>query len=99
MAQDSSGTRGNMIRSVVQGCGAYLPQRIVTNKELAQRASIRATSGLSLRSGIRERRIAADGELTSDLALNAATGGAPQERQHERAKDYRPHRAGDNDAR
>jgi 3-oxoacyl-[acyl-carrier-protein] synthase-3 len=72
LAQDSSGTRGNMIRSVVQGCGAYLPHRVVTNQELAQRVDT-SDEWIVERSGIRERRIAAEGELTSDLALNAAS--------------------------
>jgi 3-oxoacyl-[acyl-carrier-protein] synthase III len=72
LAQDSSGTRGNMIRAVVQGCGAYLPQRIVTNQELAQKVDT-SDEWIVERSGIRERRIAAEGELTSDLALKAAT--------------------------
>jgi 3-oxoacyl-[acyl-carrier-protein] synthase-3 len=60
-----------MIRSVVQGCGAYLPQRIVTNQELAQRVDT-SDAWIVERSGIRERRIAAEGELTSDLGLKAS---------------------------
>lgn len=60
-----------MIRSVVQGCGAYLPERVVTNSELAQKVDT-SDDWIIERTGIRERRIAADGELTSDLALKAA---------------------------
>ena len=61
----------NALRSVVLGCGSYLPERIVTN---AQLSNVVATSDewIVERTGIRERRIAADGELTSDLAFAAA---------------------------
>lgn len=57
--------------SRVVGCGAYLPQRIVTNDELAKRLDT-TDAWIVERTGIRERRIAADGERTSDLALHAA---------------------------
>jgi 3-oxoacyl-[acyl-carrier-protein] synthase III len=60
-----------MLRSVVIGCGSYLPSRILTNRELAQ--SVETTDEwIVQRTGIRERHIAAPGELTSELALNAA---------------------------
>jgi 3-oxoacyl-[acyl-carrier-protein] synthase-3 len=60
-----------MLRSVVIGCGSYLPSRILTNQELAQ--SVETTDEwIVQRTGIRERHIAAPGELTSDLALHAA---------------------------
>jgi 3-oxoacyl-[acyl-carrier-protein] synthase-3 len=58
-------------RSVVLGCGSYLPARILTNDELA-RAVDTTDEWIVQRTGIRERHIAAAGELTSDLALNAA---------------------------
>ncbi len=60
-----------MRRSVVAGCGAYLPERVVTNDELATRIDT-SDEWISQRTGIRQRHIAADGELTSDLALAAA---------------------------
>ena len=60
-----------MRRSVVTGCGAYLPERIVTNDELARRIDT-SDEWISKRTGIRQRHIAADGELTSDLALAAS---------------------------
>ncbi|MEN8195263.1 MAG: beta-ketoacyl-ACP synthase III [Pseudomonadota bacterium] len=60
-----------MRRSVVTGCGAYLPERIVTNDELARRIDT-SDEWISQRTGIRQRHIAADGELTSDLALAAS---------------------------
>jgi 3-oxoacyl-[acyl-carrier-protein] synthase-3 len=55
----------------VLGCGSYLPSRIVSNDELAR--SVETTDEwIVQRTGIRERHIAAPGELTSDLALHAA---------------------------
>jgi 3-oxoacyl-[acyl-carrier-protein] synthase-3 len=59
------------LRSVVLGCGSYLPARILSNDELAK--SVETTDEwIVQRTGIRERHIAAPGELTSDLALHAA---------------------------
>jgi len=61
----------SVLRSVVLGCGSYLPSRILTNQELAQ--SVETTDEwIVQRTGIRERHIAAPGEMTSDLALHAA---------------------------
>ncbi len=59
------------LRSQVAGCGAYLPERIVTNDELARRLDT-TDAWIRQRTGIGERRIAAAGELTSDLAVRAA---------------------------
>jgi 3-oxoacyl-[acyl-carrier-protein] synthase-3 len=58
-------------RSVVLGCGSYLPSRVLTNEELAQTVDT-SDEWIVQRTGIHERRIAATGELTSDLALHAA---------------------------
>jgi 3-oxoacyl-[acyl-carrier-protein] synthase-3 len=58
-------------RSVVAGCGSFLPARIVTNAELAQKVDT-TDEWIRQRTGIEQRHIAADGELTSDLALAAA---------------------------
>ena len=60
-----------VIRSVVLGCGSYLPSRVLTNDELARKVDT-SDEWITQRTGIRERRIAASGELTSDLALAAA---------------------------
>jgi 3-oxoacyl-[acyl-carrier-protein] synthase-3 len=57
--------------SKVMGCGSYLPSRVVTNAELAERVDT-TDEWIRQRTGIRERRMAADGELTSDLGVNAA---------------------------
>lgn len=59
------------IRSQVKGCGSYLPAKRVTNAELAQRIDT-SDEWISQRTGIRERRIAAEGEHTSDLGIKAA---------------------------
>ncbi len=58
-------------RSVVVGCGGYLPEQILTNDELAQRIDT-SDEWIRARSGIAMRHIAADGEMTSDLAIAAA---------------------------
>jgi len=60
------------IRSVVLGSGGYLPSRVLTNADLAQIVDTN-DDWIVQRTGIRERHIAADGELTSDLAVRAAT--------------------------
>jgi 3-oxoacyl-[acyl-carrier-protein] synthase III len=60
------------LRSVVLGCGSYLPQRILTNAELASRIDT-SDEWIVQRTGIRERHIAADDEFTSHLAIKAAT--------------------------
>jgi 3-oxoacyl-[acyl-carrier-protein] synthase-3 len=60
-----------ILRSVVKGVGGYLPDRIVTNQDLAQIVDT-SDEWITARTGIRERRIAADGELTSAMGLAAA---------------------------
>ena len=59
------------IRSQVVGVGACLPANVVTNEDLAARLET-SDAWIRERTGIQERRIAADGELTSDLAVTAA---------------------------
>ena len=59
------------MRSVVLGCGSYLPSHILSNDDLA-RSVATTDEWIVQRTGIRERHIAAPGELTSDLALAAA---------------------------
>ena len=58
-------------RSQIVGCGGYLPERVVTNHELAEKLAT-SDEWIRQRTGIGERRIAAEGELTSDLAVCAA---------------------------
>jgi 3-oxoacyl-[acyl-carrier-protein] synthase III len=59
------------IRSVIRGCGSYLPAKVVTNEELSRMVDT-TDDWIVERTGIRERHIAADGELTSDLGIAAA---------------------------
>jgi 3-oxoacyl-[acyl-carrier-protein] synthase-3 len=59
------------VRCEVVGCGGYLPEKIVTNDELAERLDT-SDEWIVQRTGIRQRHIAAVGELTSDLATRAA---------------------------
>lgn len=59
------------IRSVIRGVGSYLPERIVTNTELATRVDT-SDAWIKERSGIEQRHIVADGEYTSDLGVAAA---------------------------
>jgi 3-oxoacyl-[acyl-carrier-protein] synthase-3 len=58
-------------RSVVLGCGSYLPERTLTNDELSRMVDT-SDEWIVQRTGIRERHIAADGETTSQLGIAAA---------------------------
>ncbi|HEX6092971.1 MAG TPA: 3-oxoacyl-ACP synthase, partial [Dongiaceae bacterium] len=64
-------------RSIVAGCGSYLPAKVLTNAELAQRIET-SDEWIRQRTGIGQRYIAADGELTSDLATKAADAALTQ---------------------
>ena len=59
------------IRSRILGVGSYLPERIVTNEEMAKLVDT-SDEWIVERTGIRQRHIAAEGEKTSDLAIAAA---------------------------
>ncbi|MGH8324860.1 MAG: beta-ketoacyl-ACP synthase 3, partial [Steroidobacteraceae bacterium] len=59
-----------MILSQITGLGAYLPETILTNRELAERVDT-SDEWIRERTGIRQRHIVKDGEKTSDLALQA----------------------------
>ncbi len=60
-----------MHRACIIGTGAYLPANIVSNDDLAKDVDT-SDSWIVERTGIRQRHIAAEGELTSDLAVAAA---------------------------
>src|SRR5262249_37979919 len=67
-------SRGGLVtvtRSVVLGCGCYLPERVLSNAELAHKVDT-SDAWIVQRTGIRERRIAAPGEVTSDMGLAAS---------------------------
>ncbi len=61
----------SVARVIIRGCGSYLPKNIVTNHDLAAKVDT-THEWIVERTGIEARHIAADGELTSDLAYNAA---------------------------
>jgi 3-oxoacyl-[acyl-carrier-protein] synthase-3 len=60
-----------MAHSRIVGTGSYLPERIVTNHELQSRIDT-SDDWIVSRTGIEARHVAAEGEMTSDLALQAA---------------------------
>lgn len=60
-----------MRRSVIIGCGSYLPEKILTNNDLAKIVDT-SDEWIYQRTGIRQRHMAAEGEKTSDLATRAA---------------------------
>jgi len=59
------------IRSRIVGVGAYLPERVVTNDDLAKVVDT-DNDWIVERTGIRQRHIAAEGQFTSHLAIAAA---------------------------
>ncbi len=60
-----------VLRSVVRGCGGYLPERVLTNADIAKMVDT-SDEWITARTGIKERRIAAKGELTSTMGAAAA---------------------------
>ena len=61
----------NPVRTVIKGVGGYLPARVVTNADLAKLVDT-SDAWITERTGIKERRIAAEGELTSTMGAIAA---------------------------
>lgn len=59
------------LRSHIRGVGGYLPQRVLTNQDLAAMVET-SDDWIRERTGIRERHIAEEGELTSDIAVEAS---------------------------
>jgi 3-oxoacyl-[acyl-carrier-protein] synthase III len=62
---------GFLLHSHLLGTGAYCPKRILTNQDLEKLVDT-TDAWIIARTGIKERRIAADGEVTSDMAVVAA---------------------------
>ncbi len=58
------------VYSRITGTGSYLPEKIVTNRDLESLVDT-SDEWIVARTGIRERHIAAEGQFTSDLALEA----------------------------
>ncbi|MBK9585145.1 MAG: ketoacyl-ACP synthase III [Alphaproteobacteria bacterium] len=65
------------VSSIIRATGSYLPQRVMKNAELEKMVET-SDEWIFERSGIRERRIAAENEKTSDLAVNAARAAMQQ---------------------
>jgi len=61
----------SILRSVVLGCGSYLPSKVLTNADLSRMVDT-SDEWIVQRTGIRERHIAADGETTAQMGLKAA---------------------------
>jgi len=61
----------SLVRSVILGVGGYLPEKVLTNDQLSDIVDT-SDDWITQRTGIKERHIAAQGELTSDLAAAAA---------------------------
>jgi 3-oxoacyl-[acyl-carrier-protein] synthase III len=60
-----------MVKSVITGYGSYLPEKVLTNNDLEALVET-SDEWITKRTGIKERRIADESELTSDLCVNAA---------------------------
>ena len=58
-------------RSIITGCGSFLPENIVTNSDLAKLVNT-TDEWITARTGISQRHIAVEGQNTSDLAFEAA---------------------------
>ncbi len=58
-------------RSVIVGCGAHLPHKILSNDDLAKMVDT-TDAWIMSRTGIKRRHVASEGETTSDLAFEAA---------------------------
>ena len=61
----------NQIFSKIAGTGSYLPKKILSNADFEKMVDT-TDEWIFTRTGIRERHIAAEGEMTSDLALQAS---------------------------
>ena len=63
--------RATLRSASIVGLGSYVPERVMTNADL-ERMVETSDEWITSRTGIRERRIAAATETTSDMALEAA---------------------------
>ena len=61
-----------MVRAIITGTGSYLPQRVVTNDELAERMPKTSDEWIYSHTGIHARHIAAPDESPSDMGMIAA---------------------------
>jgi 3-oxoacyl-[acyl-carrier-protein] synthase-3 len=70
MANSNYSTVQNLGNAALTGWGTYLPERIITNAEIAARVDT-SDDWIVRRTGIRERRVAGEGETTSTMAIEA----------------------------
>jgi hypothetical protein len=75
------------VRIGITGLGVHVPDRVVTNDDLAQYVDT-TDEWIQERTGIRERRMARDGEALTDIALPAARAAL---RRRRRGRDRPPH--------
>ena len=68
MVDNAPGTR---VFSRIAGTGSYLPEKVLTNDDLAKLVDT-SDEWIAARTGIRERHVAAEGETTCDLAFHAS---------------------------
>ena len=68
---DGDRPRHTMTNALITGWGMYAPSRVMTNDELSKMVET-SDEWIVTRTGIRERRIAADDETTTTLSVNAA---------------------------
>ncbi len=61
----------SIVPVTIAGTGSYVPEKILTNEDLSQIVDT-SDEWITSRTGIKERRIAADDEFTSDMATKAA---------------------------
>ena len=67
----NSDTNDHQVPVTIAGTGSYLPEKILTNDELSTMVDT-SNEWITSRTGIKERRIAAEGEFTSHMATKAA---------------------------
>ncbi|MFL2847911.1 MAG: beta-ketoacyl-ACP synthase III [Coraliomargaritaceae bacterium] len=60
-----------MTASIILGTGSYTPDKIITNDDMSKIVDT-SDEWIATRTGIRQRRFAADDETTSDMAIQAA---------------------------
>ena len=60
-----------MTQSILRGVGSYLPEKVLTNKDLEENIDT-TDEWIKERTGISQRHVAAENEYTSDLAVVAA---------------------------
>ena len=73
----SSPRSAKPLRTVsIIGTGSYLPEKILTNADLSRIVNT-SDDWITTRTGIKERRVAAKEETTSDMAAKAAMSRQP----------------------